>query len=188
MTRLGWLGHVLAVTLAAELCAAGAAPTAASASRAPEHEVKATFLFNFIKFTSWPADALPTGAPLDVCVFGESPVAPALGAFDGHLIDGHKLAVKRVADPSDLQFCHLAFISEVESRRAPLALGVTRHQATLTVGEQNDFLQRGGMINFVSEDNRVRFDINQAAAERVSVKISAHLLRLARQTGEGRRP
>mgnify|MGYP000928887068 CR=1 FL=1 len=121
-------------------------------------------------------------------MFGDSQISTALEAFANQTVDGHKLTVKRVIDPSDLQFCHLVFVSEAESHRSAIALSVTKNLATLTVGEQPDFLQRGGMINFVSEDNKVRFDINQAAAEKVNVKISAHLLRLARQTGDGRRP
>ena len=151
-------------------------------------EVKATFVFNFLKFVSWPPQALASAANLDACVFGDSQISTPLEAFSGQAVEGHKLTVKRVVDPSDLQFCHLVFVSEVESRRAAIALGVTHNLSALTIGEQADFLSRGGMINFVSEDNKVRFDINQAAAERVNLKISAHLLRLARQTGEGKRP
>lgn len=183
----------LALTLAsvAELWLAGAgaraAAVAAGASRATEYEVKATFLFNFLKFVAWPTPALASGATLDICVFGDSPIATPLEGFGGQTVDGHRLAVKRVIDPSDLQFCHLVFVSEAESPRAHIVLAATKNLGALTVGEQPDFLQRGGMINFVSEDNKVRFDINQAAAERVNLKISAHLLRLARQTGDGRR-
>lgn len=183
--------HVLAFgfALAAELYAASVSPRAAAlSSRASEHEVKASFLFNFIKFTAWPTDVLPAGAPLDVCVFGESPVATPLEGFRGRMVDGHAVTVKRVIDPSDLQFCHLVFVGEVERQRATIALDAIKQRPALTVGEHADFLQRGGMINFVAEDNRLRFDINQAAAQRVNVKISAHLLRLARQTGDGRRP
>lgn len=178
------------MALAAELWTATAAPRAAVASsaRVSEYDVKATFLFNFLKFASWPANVLPAGASLEVCVFGSSHVATTLESFGRQAVDGHALAVKRVADPSDLQFCHLVFVSEAESDRATTALRVTKNLAALTVGEQPDFLVRGGMINFVAENNRVRFDINQAAAERVSLKISAHLLRLARRTGDGRHP
>jgi len=182
---------LVALTLlsAAELWAVGAVPgAAAGASRASEYEVKATFVFNFLKFVSWPPQALASAANLDACVFGDSQISTPLEAFSGQAVEGHKLTVKRVVDPSDLQFCHLVFVSEVESRRAAIALGVTHNLSALTIGEQADFLSRGGMINFVSEDNKVRFDINQAAAERVNLKISAHLLRLARQTGEGKRP
>lgn len=189
MRALSRLTLAFGFALAAELCATGVSPRAAAlSSRAAEHEVKATFLFNFIKFTAWPADVLPTGAPLDICVFGDSPVATPLEGFRGQVVDGHALVIRRVVDPSDLQSCHLVFIGAAESHRAAMALDAIKQRPALTVGEHADFLPRGGMISFVAEDHRLRFDINQTAAQRVNVKISAHLLRLARQTGEGRQP
>lgn len=50
----------------------------------------------------------------------------------------------------------------------------------LTVGEDGVFTQCGGIINFVKEDNRVRFEVNVSAAERAGLKISSRLLALAR--------
>ena len=185
MQALRRFALALMTAIGAALCTAAAG---AAGARVSEHEVKASFLFNFVKFASWPTSALPVGALLEVCVFGETQVATTLEGFSGQLVDSHALAVRRVVDPSDLQFCHLVFVSESASDRATIALRATKTLAALTVGEQPDFLERGGMINFVAEDNRVRFDINQAAAERVNLKISAHLLRLARRTGDGRRP
>lgn len=189
MHALRRLRLAFGLAILAELCVAGVASRAAAlASLTSGHPVKATFVFNFIRFTTWPAEVLPAGASLEVCVFGESPIAMSLEGFSGHVVDGHALVVRRVVDPSDLQVCHLVFVSEVESRRAAVALDAIRQRPVLTVGEQEDFLQHGGMINFVADDDRLRFDISQAAAERVNVKISAHLLQLARRTGDGRRP
>jgi hypothetical protein len=180
---------VVGFALAAELSPAGASPRAAAlSSRASAHELKANFLFNFIKFTAWPTDVLPAGTPLDVCVFGDSPVATPLEGFSGHVVDGHALMIGRVGDPSDLPVCHLVFIGAAESQRAASALDAVHQRPASTVLDHPDFLQHGGMIGFVLEDHRLRFDINQAAAQRVHVKISAHLPRLARQVGEGTQP
>jgi len=52
--------------------------------------------------------------------------------------------------------------------------------ATLTVGETPDFLAQGGIINFILEGGKVRFQIDSKAAERADLRISSHLLRLAR--------
>jgi hypothetical protein len=48
------------------------------------------------------------------------------------------------------------------------------------VGESINFAQGGGMIGFLLEDNKVRFEINLEAAERAKLKISARLLALAK--------
>ena len=50
----------------------------------------------------------------------------------------------------------------------------------LTVGEGEEFLRNGGMIAFVIEERRVRFNIDQAAAERAGLTLSARLLNVAK--------
>lgn len=175
-----------AIGIAAVVCLSTAATRVAAVSSVSEYDVKATFLFNFLKFASWPPSALAPGAPIEVCILGDSAIASSLEVFRGQLVDGHRLEVRPVVDPYDLRFCHAAFIGEREGHRAATALTTLDGASVLTIGEQDDFLDRGGIINFISESSRIRFDINQEAAERVKVKISAHLLRLARKTGGGR--
>lgn len=172
----------LRLVLALGVCLCVGSGAGAQERTADEREVKASFLFNFLKFSSWPSEVLRPGASIDVCVFGDTAVATSLERLHGQAIDGHVLAVRLVVDPADLRFCHVIFVGESESQRTRQALSAIGDAAVLTVGEQRDFLERGGIINFVSEDNRIRFDINQAAAERANVRISAHLLRLARRT------
>ena len=48
----------------------------------------------------------------------------------------------------------------------------------LTVSDIDRFAERGGIINFYKENNKVRFKINLNAAERAGTKISSQLLRL----------
>jgi hypothetical protein len=53
----------------------------------------------------------------------------------------------------------------------------------LTVGDTEGFLRAGGVINFVLEGSKVRFLIDQAAAERSGLRISSKLMRLAVNAG-----
>lgn len=188
-----WVARQLALAMtiviaAALRVAAVQAAFGVAASPVSEFETKAAYLFNFVKFTSWPSAALPAGGSLQLCVVGASEVMTSLVNVRDRVVDGHTLAVTRIVNPADLPRCHLVFVSQSESDRAVMVLNATKHAPALTVGEQADFLTHGGMITFVGQDNRVRFDINPAAAERVNLKISAHLLRLARQTSDGMRP
>lgn len=187
MRTAGRLAVALVTATTVVVCLRGA-PLRATEPRATEYEVKATFLFNFLKFASWPDSALRPGGTLDICAFGDSSVADQLQTFHDRVVDGHRVNVQPVVDPSDLPFCHVVFLAEAEHRRVATVLGAVVGSPVLTVGEQPDFLERGGIINFVTENSRVRFDINQSGAERVNVKISAHLLRLARKTSAGRQP
>ncbi len=181
------LAVALAVAISGVVCL-GDLSLGAAEPRVTDYEVKATFLFNFLKFATWPDSVLRPGAQLEVCAFGVSSVAEQLQTFHDRMIDAHRVNVRPVVDPSELPFCHLVFLAEGENRRVITALHAVAGSSVLTVGEQPDFLDRGGIINFVTEDSRIRFDINQGMAERVNVKISAHLLRLARKTSAGGQP
>ncbi len=161
-----------AALLAAILCTAQAFGQDASL----EYQVKAAYLFNFTKFVEWPAAALPDGEPLTICVAGENPFGPTLDAtIRGESVNGRPLQARAAQPPAG---CHVVFVPRGVDAAA--ALRPFRSLPALTVGESDGFLRRGGMINFVIDDGRVRFEINQEAAERAHVRISSRLLRLAR--------
>lgn len=167
----------------------------ADAATGLEYQVKAAFLYNFAKFVEWPADAFEgAGGAVILCVMGDDPFGDSLGnVVRGESLNGRRLAVHRTRDLSDLHACHVVFVPRSERSRQERILDALRHRGVLTVGESDGFLTGGGMIRFVLEQNKVRFDINLEAAEESGLKLSSRLLRLARtvyapQTGEGALP
>jgi hypothetical protein len=90
-----------------------------------------------------------------------------------------------MSSPASLQNCHILFLSQSEKERLPRILGTVRGVPVLTVSETRHFLEAGGMINFVHVDGRVRFEINEAAAQQGGLKISSQLLALATRTEAG---
>jgi len=144
-----------------------------------EYQVKAAFLLNFTKFIDWPPP--PTGgtaASFDICLLGDDPFGTVLDQMlEGETSQGRKLGVQRVRRPVPAS-CRVLFIGKTEqdldSLLSDLGPGV------LTVGDGTGFLRDGGMIGFVIENHRVRFDISQAAAARAGFKISSKLLNVAR--------
>jgi hypothetical protein len=151
--------------------------TAASAQDVPlEYRVKAAYLFNFTKFVEWPSGSMPAGTPLSLCVAGANPFGAALEeTIRGELVEGRPLTTRVVRDPSG---CHVLFVPQ-----GVAAAGMLREARTkpiLTVGESRDFLADGGVVNFLMEDGKVRFEISQDAASRAHLRISSRLLRLAR--------
>jgi hypothetical protein len=58
-------------------------------------------------------------------------------------------------------------------------------RSILTVGDTEGFAQSGGIIRFVTENNRIRFRINVDAAEAAHLTISSKLLRLAEVAAPG---
>lgn len=177
LRRTSWLALALAVALPA-LPALAAVPQAGYG----EYEVKAAFLYNFAKFVEWPAEALGgAGEPLVICVLGEDPFGDSLDAVvRGETMNGRPLTIHRTRDLGDLSDCHVLFLPRAERERLPEVLSVLRGKSVLITGEGDGFLTRGGMIRFVLEESRVRFEINRDAAERSGLKLSSKLLRLAR--------
>lgn len=140
-----------------------------------EYEVKAAFLYHFTKFVDWPATA-PPGA-IRICVAGTNPFGPTLDdTLRGEELNGRPMVTIVIQQPDP--GCHVLFVP----RGVPSAdyLRATASKPTLTVGESPAFLKQGGIVNFVIEENRVRFEINPDAATRVNLRISARLLQLAR--------
>jgi hypothetical protein len=145
-----------------------------------EYQVKAAFLLNFTKFVQWPATAFADEhSPLAICILGDDPFGNALNeTVKGEAVNGHELSIQRIRRAPDAKSCQVLFVArpekEVPKVLADLGPGI------LTVGEGEKFLQNGGIIAFVVQDRRVRFDINQTAASRARLAVSSRLMNVAR--------
>jgi hypothetical protein len=146
-----------------------------------EREVRAVYLYNFARYITWPASAFPDArTPVRICVQGTDPFGDALDrAVSGETVNGRPLEAVRVAFGDPLRGCHILYASSVDDRRMAATLASTQGRPVLTVGEDDRFLGRGGMIRFRRVDNRVRFDINLKAVEANGLRISARLLGVA---------
>jgi len=152
----------------------------ASAQSASAPDLTAAYLTNFVKFTVWPAEALPADAPLVLCVEGSATVADALeGMTRSQKVAGHPLTVRRVKADDPLQPCHVLYASELARERADRLLRTTATLPILTVSDSTDFTRRGGIVSFFVEKERLRFAVNPDAAERAGLRISAKLLSLS---------
>ncbi len=148
-----------------------------------ETEVKAAFLYNFAKFVEWPAEAFSSEtAPIQLAILGDEDVTAKLKTLlSDKKAHGRSFEVKRIINPQDAKTCQMVYVTSAENRRAFQVLEATRKLPVLTIGESDQFLDLGGMINFVFEDTQLRFEINSEAAERVKLEISSKLLRLAKK-------
>jgi hypothetical protein len=88
--------------------------------------------------------------------------------------------IYRTHDIEEAKRSGIVFISSSEKARLAEILAAFRDTKTLTVGDVDGFAAAGGMIGFVFEQNRVRFEINPGAAEQAGIRINAKLLNLAR--------
>lgn len=158
----------------------------AQSSVVGEYQIKAAFLYNFAKFVEWPPSGFSdASAPLRICVFGQDPFGQELHDITKEkTVNGHKLRVDQVADVQMARTCHILFIASSEKAQSARILESLRGTDVLTIGDMKGFVEQGGMINFVLEDNRVRFEVNLKAAEQARLKVSAKLLNVARNVIE----
>jgi hypothetical protein len=180
LTRPGKLRRVVLAALSALLAAGQLNSAAQEISR--EYQIKAAFLFNFAQFVEWPAGAFPLAStPLCIGILGTDPFGAALDdTVQGETIRNHPLVVTRSSQVEDLKDCQLVFVSESERDRVGEVLAALDPQSVLTVSDIERFAERGGVIRFFVQGNRVRFEINPASARREGIKISSQLLALGR--------
>lgn len=157
--------------------------------RALEYQVKAAYLLNFARFVEWPPRAFQTaGSALNICVLGEDPFGPALDSIvEGETVNDRRIEAKRLARGDSMRGCHVLFISGTERESAERIVASLRNAPVLTVSEMPGFARLGGMINFVLEERKVRFEANPAAAEKGGLRISSKLLKVARSVRMGDR-
>ena len=158
--------------------------TAVRAAEAPvlsEYQVKALFLFNFAKYVDWPSSAFPKDdSPIVIGLVGQDNFGDEFQqVIAGKNINGRPVVIKHLVDPAEFKSCHILFISVSEKGRVSEILNVVKDSAVLTVGETEGFPAQEGMINFTKKANKVRLEINLAAAERANLKLSSKLLSVA---------
>jgi hypothetical protein len=192
--RLGILIVALSVSLS---WVPGAFTQARDASDSSEYLIKAGFIFNFAKFVEWPAPSFAQpDSPIVIGILGTDP----FGAIIDQIVQDKKIGargfvVKRLkwgADLKDLKECKILFVGASERAHIDDVVQAVKGLPILTVGETPGFAEHGGVIRFVLEDNRVRFEVNIEAARQADLTISSRLLTLARiiqqATADSRKP
>lgn len=181
------LWRVFSVALAA-VCvwtATIAAPTPAVS----EYAVKAAVLFKVTKFIEWPAATFANDrSTLVICVVGADAPLSSFESLESNQLGARPIDVRLVTgDMLDLRQCQVAFFPTDSGADVDYALSKLEGMPVLTVGETEQFAQRGGTLALVTREQRVRFTVNLAASKRSRLKISSQLLNLATVIEEGKR-
>jgi len=182
LRRLGILIVALSVSLSWAPETFAQVPDSSDSS---EYLIKAGFIYNFAKFVEWPAAAFAQpDSPIVIGILGTDP----FGSLIDRIVENKKIGargfvVKRLkwgTDLKDLKECKILFVGASEKAHLDDLVQIVKSLPILTVGETTGFAERGGVIRFVLEDNRVRFEINVEAARQADLTISSRLLTLAK--------
>lgn len=146
---------------------------------ASEQQLKAAFFYRFPQFVEWPPPPVQSAATMDLCLAKPAPIAGDLRVLvEGESLRGRPLRVREIGDVAMLVGCHALFAGEHADADRRL-LHAARDRPILTVGEDDRFLQDGGIIAFRVLDRRVRFEVDLAHARRAGLRLDVQLLRLA---------
>jgi hypothetical protein len=154
----------------------------------PEHEVKAAFMYNFLKFTDWPEEKVPDeNEAVNIFVIGDYPECKTFKDIQEKSQESDPVRVRifksyeQISDPNVLKECHLLYVCKSEKKHVAEILKIVKDSNVLTVSEYEGFLEAGGMINFVEYREKLRFEVNIPAATEADLKLRSKLLKLAKR-------
>ena len=185
-----FLHWVLLMFLVIDITFVTVLPLLGQSGAVSEYQVKASFLYNFAKFVEWPPSAFPdANTPIAICIFGDDPFGTTLDdLIRGKTIDSRTLAIRRIHKPEDSKGCQVLFVSLSEDKRLSEIFASLKDSSVLTIGDTDEFADRGGAIQFLLEDAKVHFSINVDAIQRAHLTVSAKLLALAKIVHDGAHP
>jgi hypothetical protein len=157
----------------------------AEAPPVDEARVKAAFVLRFVQYVEWPREALqPNSDPVKIGVFG----APAIAA---ELVQAARnnqprpITVQPLSGAENAGQFHVVFIGDDEKARLASIMAAVRGKPTLVITESPGALDQGSMINFVTVERRVKFEIALVAAEKAGLALSSRLLAVALRVHKG---
>ncbi len=173
---MGRFTHRAAVVLAVILVAGQA-----WSADPPEYDVKAAFLYNFLMFCEGNSGS---SGPAILLVVGKDPFGKAFQAVDGRPVGPQRrpLEIRNVRSwsPSvDLHNVRLVFLAGSEKERFSEVVRALKGRAILTVADSSGFLEAGGMINLITMDRKVRWEVNRSAVREAGLRLSVQVLRNA---------
>ena len=156
--------------------------TASGAETPSAGQVKAAMVYSIAKFVDWPADTFAdANAPFTICVMGKGLLVTGIESLKGQNVKNRKVLIRQVTKTEEAEGCQILLIGDSARRQAPEMLNRLGKQSTMTISDLPNFAENGGVVGFVEDEGKVRFEINLGAAQHSRIHISAQLLRLAKK-------
>jgi hypothetical protein len=147
-----------------------------------EYEIKAGFLYHFSNYIDWPTTDFETPAsPFVIGVYRDNPFGAALDKIASRKkVHGRPIEVRLIQSVEEAFHCQILFVPKsVPVSDQTAVVRATIDHPVLVVGEVDDFVARGGNVQFFVEGNKVRFAVGATSLKRDDLKVSSKLLALA---------
>ncbi|QHT69496.1 YfiR family protein [Rhodocytophaga rosea] len=143
-----------------------------------DYKFHSIFIYNFTKYIQWPASQ--QSGDFVIAVIGNSPIAAELEKITSNKVVGsQKIVVKRFKSVSEISDCHILYLPSSGSGNFDEIQGKLRGKSTLVITEKTGMAQKGSGINFVMQDNKWKFELNESATQSAGLKVSKELAQMA---------
>lgn len=174
------LRYVALVLIAATIAFTSLRVSGAALFSANEEALKVAFVYNFTKFTEWPHASDPIQSKnIVLCVLGHISFHRQLAVVDGKVIGNQSVVVKYLRDGMEVNRCQVLFVGEMGENERLKVLGAVQPFPVLTISDQRNFIESGGMVEIFETNRQLRFRVNREKIEHAGIKLSSHVLKLA---------
>lgn len=148
-----------------------------SASKA-NNKIKGIYVYQFAKNVDWPQKH-KTGN-FSIGILGDKSFYDQLKqSYTDKLIGGQKIEVVFYNSTEEVKNPHLLYVSPYDKKIAVELAKKLKKDKTLIIGEEKGLLSDGIIINFLSKDSKLAFEISKSNAQKKELIISQTLTRLA---------
>ena len=172
----------LSLLTALLFCALFRPHTTAASAQLSESQARAVFVFNIIRYVTWPKEVYNSENTLDVGILSKSTGDTSWNILKGKTVQGRQLVIRKSSDIDDLRSCQIIYIDTTARKDLVRILNAVKLEPIMTISDIDNFhTHEGGMITLNVVNNKLNFKVNLATARKSSLDISSHLLKLAHE-------
>lgn len=143
-----------------------------------DYKYHSVFMYNFTRYVKWPDNSL--GSEFVIGVLGKSDIIPHLEKMaETKNVGGKPIVVKVYESPAEVSNCQMLFLPERSSKYLAEIREAVASKPTLIVSEKPGLGKNGSDINFIINDGRWSFELNQASTDMHKLKVSSELTKFA---------
>lgn len=143
-----------------------------------DYKYHTVFMYNFTKYIKWPENA--SGNEFVIGILGTSPITGHLEKMaQSKTVNGKPIVVKTFNNSTEVAGCHMLFLPEAKSSELISLRQILSAKPTLIISEKDGLGQKGSDINFIVNNGRWNFELNQASVDMHQLKVSAELTKFA---------
>lgn len=141
-------------------------------------QAQSVFIYNFTRLIEWPSDY--KSGEFIIGVYGSSEVFNEVKNFcNGKMVGTQPITVKKFGTIDEIGKCHMLFVAYNKTKEiAPITSKIGGNK-TLIISERKGALEDGSAINFVINEDKLKFELKASNGTKYGLKIHSNLESMA---------